>query len=80
MVALCKRLVRLGFVSGLDVSFLLPEPVPLPIPATPLGSLDVWMVAHGHMRHGGVDVTDLLDQFSNDLKYANTVSEDLLSG
>jgi hypothetical protein len=80
VVALCKRLVRIGFISGLDVSFTLPKPVPLPVPVEPFGALDVWVIARGSMSVGGVEVTrDLLDQFKKDLCYANTVAEDLLS-
>ncbi len=81
VVEFCKKLVRIGFIAGLDVSFTVPERVPLPVPFEPWGSLDVWVVAKGYMKHGTVEVTrELLDEFTRDLRYANTVAEDVLSG
>src|SRR3954468_4447518 len=76
-VEFCKKLVRIGFIAGLDVSFTVPERVPLPVPVAPWGSLDIWLIAKGHMKGGAVEITrPLLDQFTRDLKYLNTVAED----
>jgi hypothetical protein len=83
VVEFCKKLVRIGFIAGLDVSFTFPpNQPPLPVPVAPLGSLDIWLVAKGHMKEDGtVEMTmDLLDQFKKELQYLNTVSEDMLSG
>jgi hypothetical protein len=83
VVDFCKKLVRIGFISGLDVSFTFPpNQPPLPVPVAPMGSLDIWLIAKGHMRiDGTVEMTtDLLDQFKKELEYLNTVSEDMLSG
>jgi len=80
VVASCKKLVRIGFIAGLDVSFTVPEPVPLPIPIAPWGSLDIWVIAQGYMKDGSVEITrPLLEQFKKDLSYSNTVAEDMLS-
>jgi hypothetical protein len=79
----CKKLVRLGFIAGLDVSFTFPaNQPPLPVPVAPMGSLDIWLIAKGHMsKDGTVELTkDLLDQFKRELEYLNTVAEDMLSG
>jgi hypothetical protein len=83
VVEFCKKLVRIGFIAGLDVSFTFPpNQPPLPVPVAPIGSLDIWLVAKGHMKEDGtVEITvDLLDQFKKELQYLNTVSEDMLSG
>ena len=83
VVDFCKKLVRIGFIAGLDVSFTFPpDQPPLPVPVAPMGSLDIWLIAKGHMRiDGTVEMTiDLLDQFKKELQYLNTVSEDMLSG
>ena len=82
VVEFCKKLVRIGFIAGLDVSFTFPpDQPPLPVPVAPMGSLDIWLIANGHMRHDGtVEMTkELLNRFTKEIEYLNTVSEDMLS-
>ena len=82
VVDFCKKLIRIGFIAGLDVSFTFPpNQPPLPVPVAPWGSLDIWLIAKGHMsKDGTVEMTtDLLSQFKKELQYQNTVAEDMLS-
>lgn len=79
VVAFCKRLTRIGFMAGLDVSYTFPKDIPLSTPIKPMGSLDLWLIAQGMARALIVLTEEKWNQFLKELEYQNSVCEDFLS-
>jgi hypothetical protein len=77
----CKRLVRLGYISFLDVATSIRELGNAFNGGITLGAWEVWRMARDALRVGPneVDINEVLRFLEKDIKYLNTVADDHLS-
>jgi hypothetical protein len=74
------RLHRIGFISVLDYSTVLPPHNRIWMSPPPMGAFEIWLATTRQANAKGVDVSrDMLKRFERVLRYSNATADDLMN-